>query len=124
FPTSPVPSYRRGQGMTPRIGTRRLMLTVVLAAAGGGVVRSPAPPLKLDVVLERLMIYTGGYPEALGRVVAEEHYQQRVRHATRSSGGQFAERLDVRITKAELGLAQVGREWVGIRDVVEVDGVA
>jgi len=110
--------------MIPRTGRRCLILTVVLAAASVGVVRSQAPPPKLDLVLERLMAYTGAYPEALGRVVAEEHYQQRVRHSTRSADGRFADRLDVRVTKAELGLAQVGREWVGIRDVVEVDGVA
>jgi hypothetical protein len=98
------------------------MFIVVLAAAGVDVVRSQAPPPKLDLVIDRLMAYTGAYPEALGRVVAEEHYEQRVRHSTRSSEG--AERLEVRISKAELGLAQVGREWVVIRDVVEVDGVA
>ena len=96
------------------------MFTVALAAAGVAV-RTQAPPPKLDLVIDRLMAYTGAYPEALGRVVAEEHYEQRVRHATRSSEG---ERLEVRISKAELGLAPVGREWVVIRDVVEVDGAA
>ena len=103
---------------------RCLAFTAVLAAAGGAdVAWSQAPPPKLDLVIDRLMAYTGAYPEALGRVVAEELYQQRVRHSTPSSDGQ-AERIDVRVTKAEIGLAQVGREWVGIRDVVEVDGVA
>jgi len=100
------------------------MFTVVLAVAGAVTVWPQAPQPKLDLVIDRLMAYTGAYPEALGRIVAEEHYEQRVRHSARSSDGHTAERLDVRITKAELGLAQVGREWVGIRDVVEVDGVA
>src|SRR5262245_34493072 len=110
--------------MTPSTGIRCVMATVALAAAGVDTVLSQAPPPKLDLVIDRLMAYTGAYPEALGRVVAEEHYQQRVRHATRSSDGRIAEQPDVRGTKAELGLAQVGREWVGIRDVIEVDGVA
>jgi hypothetical protein len=110
--------------MTPRTGTWCLMFTVVLAVAGAVTVWPQAPQPKLDLVIDRLMAYTGAYPEALGRIVAEEHYEQRVRHSARSSDGHTAERLDVRITKAELGLAQVGREWVGIRDVVEVDGVA
>jgi hypothetical protein len=108
--------------MAPKAGIRRLMFIVVLAAAGVDVVRSQAPPPKLDLVIDRLMAYTGAYPEALGRVVAEEHYEQRVRHSTRSPEG--AERQEVRVSKAELGLARVGREWVVIRDVVEVDGVA
>jgi hypothetical protein len=76
----------------------------------------------LDLVVERLMAYTDGYPRALGRIVAEEHYEQRVESPTRASGSS-PERVALRITLADVGFAVLGREWVGIRDVFEVDGM-
>lgn len=77
--------------------------------------------LSLDVVVARLMAYTDGYPRALGRIVAEERYEQRVESRTRS-GDSLHEPVEVRVTHADLGLALLGREWVAIREVFEVDG--
>jgi hypothetical protein len=100
----------------------RTVLACMVLAASGGAAAGQASRLTLDLVVERMMSYTDAYPHALGRVVAEERYEQRVWRVT-GAGERFSEQVDVRITRAELGLAQVGREWVGIRDVVEVDGV-
>src|SRR3982750_2226702 len=103
-------------------GLSPIALACVVALAGAEALSAQSPRLTLDLVVERLMAYTDGYPRALGRIVAEEHYEQRVESPARGSESSH-ERAALRITLADVGFALLGREWVGIRDVFEVDGM-
>jgi hypothetical protein len=94
----------------------------VLVLAGAGL-PAQTPKLTLDLVVDRMMAYTDAYPHALGRVVAQERYDQQLRARPREPGGGSHERVETRVTMADVGFAPLGREWVAIRDVYEVDGV-
>ncbi len=106
---------------------RLTALCVVLAVAAPGpapaVAADREPPLK--TVMARAADYTAGYLEALSAIVAEEHYVQHT--VAEAAGGpplpgpgaaQRVLRSDFVVVP---GLA-AGSPWLGVREVLEVDG--
>lgn len=91
-----------------------MVTTSLLAAA-------PPQDVPLATLLKRLGDYIESFERSLSGVVAEEHYHQHVSSAPRDAPSQ-------RRLKSDFLLAQIPtvpdgpRNWVGFRDVFEVDG--
>jgi len=86
----------------------------------------------LDQVLERAGRWVDSYERTLGNVVAEESYEQYERDPSgtlrrmRSSAGRFraVPLRTQRHLRSEFLLVRVDERWYGLRDVLEVNGVA
>ena len=91
----------------------------VLLALVGAVLQPAAPaaqePITVDVVVARAAAYVENFVEALSTVVMEEDYQQ-----TYFAPGQTS--LSHARLVSEFLLVQVGGQWLGFRDVFEVNG--
>jgi len=105
--------------MRPSCWTAAAMLVI----AGGGVAAqqppasSPAPARNVRELVARAGRYVLDYGEKMSLVVGVERYTQ---HARDASSAQPATRTLV----SEFALARLNDDWVGFRDVFEVDGAA
>jgi hypothetical protein len=93
-----------------------------LVIVGGGVAAqppapSPAPARSVRELLARAGRYVVDYGEKMSLVVGVERYTQQAREA---GSAQPTSRTLV----SEFALVRVNRDWLGFRDVFEVDGVA
>jgi hypothetical protein len=98
---------------------------LVLLPGSGAAISSDAPDLK--TVLRRAADYTAGYHEQLSSIVAEERYVQR-------TGPMFTNRVPLpgarptdqeRVLRSDFVIVRgvgVGSPWLGVREVLEVDG--
>ena len=94
---------------------------VVLAGAtdAGATKHEPG----LDDVLARVAAYVADYERALGNVVAEEIYEQSDEGLAVQRGRKGAPARTRLKLRSEFVLVRVaGGEWLGFRDVLEVDG--
>jgi len=106
-----------------RLATR---LSLVLAAAAT-LWASPQRPstaaaLTLDAVLERARQYVAAYGADLALVVGIESYDQSVRSADVAGPATQGLRPWARKTVAEFAMVRTANDWIGYRDVVELDG--
>jgi hypothetical protein len=94
----------------------------VLVIAGGGVAAqqpaaSPAPARNVRELVARAGRYVVDYGEKLSLVVGVERYAQRLQ-------GAGATEPQMRTLVSEFALVRAAGDWMGFRDVFEVDGAA
>lgn len=113
-----------GSRISRRLGLSGVMLAVGVCALGS----APAPDRgdpDLQTVLRRAADYVRGYHEALSAIVAEERYVQRSRpHRAPSLPGPETEAHERRLRSDFVIVPGVGAgsPWLGVREVLEVDG--
>ena len=97
----------------------RLAAAAVLVAGSGVAAQTPAPPPRpartVKELVERAGRYVVDYGERISLVVGVERYTQSLRRAGTSPA-------EARTLVSEFALVRVADDWVGFRDVVEVDG--
>jgi hypothetical protein len=77
----------------------------------------------LDQIVERAQRYVVEYGAQMSIVIGVERYKQSVQNVDASMlGGPVSERPGARETVAEFALVRVKDDWLGYRDVYEVDG--
>lgn len=120
--------------LASRVGVRALAATATLAAlslAGllpgaavhGARLQSPAPALA--EILDRAATYVQEYKSRFSAVVSEEKYTQQVQGFV-SAGAVTGWNAPLhRTTRSDILLVSLGpHEWIGFRDVFEVNGTA
>jgi hypothetical protein len=96
---------------------RQLACAVAAIIATVGVCHAQEPTL--DVVLERLGAYIGGYETKVVELAAEEQYEQWIKRRTGYGGAVVARR---KLTSMFLfARLSTGQAWYGLRDVFKVD---
>lgn len=115
---------------------RCYVVLVTLAVLSAGLVRptplaaQPAPPVSLEVALERTATYIDTFVDHFGNVVSEERYQQEAVPAIRASqlGGRGSmasiPQTQKRTLRSDFLLVKPegSADWFPFRDVYEVDG--
>lgn len=99
--------------MRVRTGVRATLVAMLLCAAPTAA--QPNPP-SLSQVMTRAATYVQGYAEQLVSIVGTEHYTQWLELKGRPGG------TGTRQLVSEFALVRTADEWVGFRDVYEVDG--
>jgi hypothetical protein len=95
----------------------------VLGAAAQTPVPSPTTATSLDEVVARAQRYVVDYGSNLSLVIGVEHYRQSVTHVGVSAfGAAPGDRPWSRDTVAEFALIRIKDDWLGYRDVYQVDG--
>jgi hypothetical protein len=100
---------------------KTIALTACVLAFGN--VAAAEETTTLETVVERLLSYTGTYPDHFASVIADERYEQRTESVGRSGSGPSFSRSGGRRIKADYALVRVSGEWIPYRDAYEVDGV-
>lgn len=107
---------------------RRGWRIVVLALAVAALAPRPASPQPADLsqVLRRLAQYIADYGARMSLVIGTERYTQEAAGALLVTPGDYASVPGARRVKrtlvSEFALVRVNDDWLGFRDVYEVDG--
>ncbi len=113
-----MPEDLRSASRPPR-SRPPLVAGTVVALSLATLALTPAPQLSLEEVVRRVEAYVASYGGRASMVVCTERYTQ-----TMSGSSSYGSQR--RTIRAEFAIARVDttREWVGFRDVLEVDGAA
>ena len=76
-----------------------------------------------DAVVKRASVYVDGYMKDLGSIVGEERYYQEARWEDRDMDRKRLRSRRGRQLVSDILTVPVGKEWIGIRHVREVDGI-
>ncbi len=97
-----------------------LLTAAVLAASATVPAPSPqepatAPASTVEQVIERAGLYLARYADDLSVIIGTEHYAQYM-------GNEGFERAAKRLLVSEFALVRANDDWLGFRDVYEIDG--